>query len=102
MSPRPTLLPPADRDAALLELPGWRLEGRKLTRAYDLPDFACATACLAAVAVAAAELDHHPAWSGVHTKVAFELWTHDAGGITRLDFELARRIDAVALALGAS
>jgi len=101
MSPRPPLLPPTDCDAALGELRGWRIEGRKLVRTYDLPDFARATACLAAVAVAAAELDHHPAWSGVYTKIAFELWTHDAGGITRLDFDLARRIEAVARALGA-
>jgi 4a-hydroxytetrahydrobiopterin dehydratase len=102
MSPRPPLLPASDIEAALLGLPGWRFEERKLVRAYDLPDFARATACLAAAAVAAAELDHHPAWSGVYTKLAFELWTHDAGGVTRLDLELARRIEALARALGAT
>ena len=101
MSPRPPLLPASDLEAALRELPDWRLDERKLVRAYDLPDFASATACLAAVAVAAAELDHHPAWSGVYTRLVFELWTHDAGGVTRLDFDLARRIAAVARALGA-
>lgn len=101
MSPRPPLLPASDRETALRELPGWRFEEQKLLRAYDLPDFARATACLAAVAVAAAEIDHHPAWSGVYTKLAFELSTHDAGGVTRLDFDLARRIEAIARALGA-
>jgi 4a-hydroxytetrahydrobiopterin dehydratase len=102
MSTRPTLLPDADVASALRSLPGWRHEGHKLLRRYDFGDFSRATACLAGLAVAAAELDHHPAWSGVYGRLELELWTHDRGGVTELDLALARRAAALAHALGAS
>jgi 4a-hydroxytetrahydrobiopterin dehydratase len=41
----------------------------------------------------AEKLDHHPDWSNVYSKVMVELWTHDVGGITEYDLELARRMN---------
>jgi len=91
--PRP-LLAPEEIAAALRELPGWELRDGKLQRALAFADFAEAFAFMTRVALAAEKLDHHPDWSNVWNRVAIALWTHDAGGITKRDVELARRIDA--------
>jgi 4a-hydroxytetrahydrobiopterin dehydratase len=91
--PRP-LLAPEEIAAALRELPGWELRDGKLQRALAFADFAEAFAFMTRVALAAEKLDHHPDWSNVWNRVAIALWTHDAGGITRRDVELARRIEA--------
>lgn len=80
--------------AALRELPGWELHGGKLHRALAFADFAEAFAFMTRVALEAEKLDHHPDWSNVWNRVAITLWTHDSGGVTRSDVELARRIEA--------
>jgi 4a-hydroxytetrahydrobiopterin dehydratase len=82
--------------AALRELPGWELRDGKLQRALAFTDFAEAFAFMTRVALAAEKLDHHPEWSNVWNRVAIALWTHDAGGITQRDIELARRIERAA------
>ena len=51
---------------------------------------------MVAVAVKAEKLDHHPNWSNVYNRVEVTLWTHDAGGLTDLDFELAAHINQCA------
>ena len=51
---------------------------------------------MARVALVAEKMDHHPDWSNVYNRVVVELETHDAGGLTRLDFELARAADRLA------
>jgi 4a-hydroxytetrahydrobiopterin dehydratase len=90
------LLTPAELAAALRELPGWELREGKLQRALTFADFAEAFAFMTRVALAAEKLDHHPDWSNVWNRVAIALWTHDAGGITRRDVELAKKIEAAA------
>ncbi|MEZ5980030.1 MAG: 4a-hydroxytetrahydrobiopterin dehydratase [Planctomycetota bacterium] len=101
MNPRPTILAPEALAEALADLDGWEHRGGALVRSYRFGDFAAATAFLAGISVAAAELDHHPDWSGVHARVDLALSTHDQGGVTRLDVELAQRAHRLALALGA-
>ncbi len=90
--PRP-LLTADELAAALRELPGWELRDGKLHRALTFADFAAAFAFMTRVAIEAEKLDHHPDWSNVWNRVAIVLWTHDAGGITKSDVELARRIE---------
>jgi 4a-hydroxytetrahydrobiopterin dehydratase len=84
--------------AALPEtLPGWRLaEGRDaITRSLRFADFSAAFGFMARVALLAEKQDHHPEWSNVWNRVEITLTTHDAGGLSRRDVDLARAIDAL-------
>jgi 4a-hydroxytetrahydrobiopterin dehydratase len=74
--------------------PGWEIIDGKLHRELIFGDFAEAFGFMARVAIQAEKLDHHPEWSNVWNRVTVDLVTHDAGGLTDLDFELAARIDA--------
>ncbi len=84
----------ADAIAARLStIPGWTLEGSSLVRDYVFPDFVRAFGFMASVAAIAQAMDHHPDWTNVYNRVSIRLSTHDAGGVSERDFELARRID---------
>ena len=76
-------------------LPAWRLQNGKLHRECRFADFSAAFAFMVRVALAAETLGHHPEWSNVWNRVVIDLTTHDTGGLSRLDLELARRIDAL-------
>lgn len=78
------------------ELPGWSLANGKLHRALRFPDFARAFAFMTEAALVAEKLDHHPEWTNVHSRVVVDLVTHDAKGLTDLDFALARRMSEIA------
>ncbi len=99
---RPESLAPDEIDAALQDLAGWALVDGKLHSEFRFADFAEAFGFMAAVATEAARLDHHPEWSNVFSKVSVDLVTHDAGGITSLDVELATRMSALAIAIASS
>lgn len=73
----------------LARLPEWRVENGKLVREFRFRDFADAFAFMTACALRIHALDHHPEWSNVYSRVRVELVTHDAGGITARDVELA-------------
>ncbi|MBK7949481.1 MAG: 4a-hydroxytetrahydrobiopterin dehydratase [Deltaproteobacteria bacterium] len=94
--PRPKALAASELEARLAALPGWSLVDGKLHRDFRFPDFVEAFAFMTAAALCAEKLDHHPEWSNVYAKVSVDLVTHDAKGITELDFELARRMSAIA------
>jgi 4a-hydroxytetrahydrobiopterin dehydratase len=85
-------------DAALAQLHGWRAaEGREaIVKSYRFKDFADAFAAMTKVALAAEKLDHHPEWFNVYNRLDVTLATHDAGGVTELDVQLARILDAAA------
>ncbi|MFM7064390.1 MAG: 4a-hydroxytetrahydrobiopterin dehydratase [Actinomycetes bacterium] len=80
---------------ALAALPGWSLVDGRLHTELTFADFAGAFAFMTAVAAVAEELDHHPDWSNVWNRVTVDLWTHDQGGLTGLDLELATRMAAL-------
>jgi len=82
--------------AFLQQHPDWKLKDGKLYREFVFKNFTEAFAFMQKVAVLAEEMDHHPEWSNVYNKVQISLTTHDAGGITVLDFELAEKISRVA------
>ncbi len=83
-----------DQIARLLdELPGWQLLNGTLHRELRFADFNAAFGFMARVALVAESLGHHPEWSNVWNRVTIDLTTHDAGGLTELDEQLARRID---------
>jgi 4a-hydroxytetrahydrobiopterin dehydratase len=74
----------------------WTAEDGKLHREYRFPSFVEAFGFMASAALCAEAMNHHPEWFNVYNKVAVDLWTHDAGGITRKDLELAARMEALA------
>jgi len=86
----------AELTAALRDLPGWQVRDGKLARDYRFRDFGDAFAFMAACALRIHALDHHPEWSNVYSTVRVELVTHDAGGITARDVELAGVMEAIA------
>lgn len=83
-------------EAKLLDVPGWELKKDKLHREFGFDDFVRAFGFMSAAAIVAEKMDHHPEWSNVYNKVTVDLTTHDAGGITELDFELASAMSALA------
>jgi 4a-hydroxytetrahydrobiopterin dehydratase len=84
----------------LENLPGWSLEKGKLHREFKFANFVEAFAFMTACAIEAEKMNHHPEWSNVWAKVKVDLTTHDAGGITELDFRLAERMQAHAVTRG--
>ena len=67
----------------------WELKDGKLHIALKFKDFVTAFAFMTAAAIHAEKLNHHPEWKNVYNRVEIDLTTHEAGGITALDFELA-------------
>lgn len=82
----------------LARLEGWVLanDGGAIRRRFEFRNFSEAFGFMARCALAAEKMDHHPDWSNVYKTVDVTLNTHDAGGLTALDFELARRMDRIA------
>jgi 4a-hydroxytetrahydrobiopterin dehydratase len=89
------LLSPEEIRALPAQLPGWSLSNGKLRRAFVFADFSAAFGFMARVALLAETLGHHPEWSNVYNRVVIDLTTHDAGGLSSLDRELARRINGL-------
>lgn len=93
-----------DVAAALRGLPSWHQhEGDRpaIERKLVFADFNAAFGFMTRVALLADKADHHPEWSNVYNRVEIRLTTHDAGGVTRKDVELAQFIDRIAAEAGA-
>lgn len=84
----------ADVARGLAALPGWSVEDGHLTRTWDFASYADGVLFAAMVAGLAERMDHHPDIMIGYQKVRVAVLTHSAGGLTGMDFELARRIDA--------
>jgi 4a-hydroxytetrahydrobiopterin dehydratase len=93
-----TKLAAAARSDALAKLPGWRdVSGRDaIGKKFTFADFNAAFGFMARVALTAEKMDHHPEWSNVYKTVEVTLSTHDAGGVTALDIELAQAMERYA------
>jgi 4a-hydroxytetrahydrobiopterin dehydratase len=96
------LLSDDEVDTQLAGLDGWRRAGDTIVATVEAPDFPAAIRIVDAVADEAEQMNHHPdidiRWRTTH----WLLTTHDAGGLTQLDIELAHRISAAARAQGAT
>jgi 4a-hydroxytetrahydrobiopterin dehydratase len=75
----------------LPSLEGFRREGDKLVADFKFKDFTSAFGFMTSLALVAERLDHHPEWTNVYNRVHLELTTHDAKGITELDFAFATK-----------
>ena len=83
---------------AVGQLKGWsEVQGRDaISKSYRFADFSAAWEFMSKVAVKAERMDHHPEWFNVYSKVDVTLATHDAGGVTEKDIELAKFMDEAA------
>jgi len=86
----------AEVRARLSEVPGWELVDGKLHNAFRFTSFVQAFGFMSSVALVAEAMNHHPDWSNVYNRVIIDLNTHDVGGISTLDFTLAKRINEIA------
>ena len=84
-----------DRKDLLVKLDGWsNVEGRDaIFKLFQFPKFRDAFDFMTRVAIVADEMDHHPEWSNIYNRVEVTLTTHDAGGVTLKDVELAMFMD---------
>jgi 4a-hydroxytetrahydrobiopterin dehydratase len=94
----PTKLNPDRRRELLAELGDWApAEGRDaIARTFTFADFSEAWGFMTRAALVAEKMDHHPEWTNVWNRVSVTLSTHDAGGLTMRDIELARAMDRLA------
>lgn len=80
---------------ALPQLKEWQYQHGKLNKQFVFNDFVTAFAFMTEISVYAEAINHHPEWCNVYKKVEVNLMTHEADGITPLDFDLAQKMDAV-------
>ncbi len=91
-----TRLSDAEIEAGLATLDGWAVAGGKLHRAFEFADFVEAFGFMASCALVAEQRNHHPEWANVYNKVVVDLTTHDAGGVSQLDLDLAATMNKLA------
>ncbi|NKL04713.1 4a-hydroxytetrahydrobiopterin dehydratase [Rhizobium leguminosarum bv. viciae] len=85
-------------EAELTELAGWALNdaGSSISKTFKFANFIEAFGFMTETALAAEKLNHHPEWFNVYSRVDVTLNTHDAGGLTELDFKLAKAMEKAA------
>lgn len=86
----------AEITAKLAGMAGWSLRGGKLHREYKFSDFRHAIEFMMAAVPGIDRMNHHPEWANVYNRVTVDLTTHDAGGVTERDFELAGLLEGIA------
>ncbi|HEY8949562.1 MAG TPA: 4a-hydroxytetrahydrobiopterin dehydratase [Rhizomicrobium sp.] len=89
-------LEPKTRAAALKSLKGWKESkgGEAIAKNFKFKDFNEAFGFMTRVALLADKMDHHPEWFNVYNKVEVTLSTHDAGGVTQNDIDMAKAMNA--------
>ena len=80
---------------ALESLDGWSLEGNAISKKFKFATFSEAFGFMTRAALVAEKMNHHPEWSNVYDTVSVRLTTHDAGGLTTNDIDLARAMDSL-------
>ncbi|MXV73283.1 4a-hydroxytetrahydrobiopterin dehydratase [Candidatus Poribacteria bacterium] len=85
----------AQIQANLEQVDGWTIEDGKLHKEFQFDTFITAFGFMAQLALVAESLNHHPEWFNVYNRVTIDLTTHDAGGISELDFQWAKQADSI-------
>lgn len=93
MPARPKRLPEHEITERLAALPGWVRDGEKITRTFTFAGFPEATAFVSRLVAPAEEMEHHPDLDVRYNRVIVSLSTHDQGGLTTHDFDLAALVD---------
>lgn len=81
-------------DSELKNLPGWKIENKKLHKEFIFENFNQAFGFMTRAAMEIEKMNHHPEWFNVYNKITIELTTHDMGGITKNDVNLAKILNA--------
>lgn len=84
-----------EADAAFIHLKGWEMKDDHLRKKITFKNFTQAFGFMTCVAIEAEKLNHHPDWKNVYNKMTISLQTHEAKGLTDLDFKLAKTIDKI-------
>jgi len=79
----------------LKNLPGWSVKEEKLHRDFEFESFNQAFGFMTRAAMEIEKMNHHPEWFNVYNKLTVDLMTHDAGGITENDIELAKILNSL-------
>jgi 4a-hydroxytetrahydrobiopterin dehydratase len=82
-------------DTHLQDLPGWKLQDNVLEKTFEFKNFVEAFGFMTQAALMAEKMNHHPDWSNSYNHVTVRLTTHDAGGVTEADYQLARRLEGL-------
>ena len=85
----------AQIQANLEHVDGWTIEDGKLHKEFQFDNFISAFGFMAQLALVAESMNHHPEWFNVYNRVTIDLTTHDAGGISELDFQWAKQADSI-------
>lgn len=85
----------AEIQQRLAQVNGWTVQDGKLHKEFQFDTFVTAFGFMTQLALIAESMNHHPEWFNVYNRVTIDLMTHDAGGISELDFEWASRADAL-------
>ena len=96
------ILTPDDIQTLIAELDGWALsqDGLAIEKTFRFNNFNAAFGWMTRAAIKAEQLDHHPEWFNVYNRVEVRLTTHDKNGLTNLDADLAKAMDAMAISSG--
>ena len=79
----------------LAALQGWELKNNGIEKSFTFDNFKQAFAAMTQIAMECEVANHHPEWSNVYNRLHIRFSTHDAGGITNADFDLAKIVDAI-------
>ncbi|MCH8915494.1 MAG: 4a-hydroxytetrahydrobiopterin dehydratase [Thaumarchaeota archaeon] len=85
-----------DIDEELKSLPGWSVVNEKLHKEFQFDSFNQAFGFMTRAAMEIEKMNHHPEWFNIYNKITIELTTHDAGGITKNDVNLAKILNSLA------
>jgi 4a-hydroxytetrahydrobiopterin dehydratase len=85
-----------DINEKLKSLPGWSVVNEKLHKEFQFDSFNQAFGFMTRAAMEIEKMNHHPEWFNVYNRITVELTTHDAGGITKNDVNLARILNSLA------
>ena len=85
-----------DIDEKLESLPGWSVVNEKLHKEFQFDSFNQAFGFMTRAAMEIEKMNHHPEWFNVYNRITVDLTTHDAGGITKNDVNLARILNSLA------
>ena len=88
-------LSPDEIDDEIKNLPGWSVVNEKLHREIQFDSFNQTFGFMTRAAMEIEKMNHHPEWFNVYNRLTIDLMTHDAGGITRNDFNLARVLNSL-------
>lgn len=81
------------KELLLVKLKDWSFDGTYISRNFKFKNFVNAFSFMTSIAMEAEKMEHHPDWSNIYNSVTIKLNSHDAKGITQLDFDLAQVID---------